>query len=86
MIDQVGPDGQYLDSDHTRMHFRERWYPTLIERHNYDNWLAKGGKTLGQRANDRVEAILAEHMPEPLPPDVAEAVHAIVERAEKQYD
>ena len=86
LIDQVGPDGQYLDSDHTRMHFRERWYPTLIERDNYDNWLAKGGKTLGQRANDRVEAILAEHMPEPLPPDVAEAVHAIVERAEKQYD
>ncbi|TEU08160.1 MAG: trimethylamine methyltransferase [Anaerolineales bacterium] len=85
LIDQVGPDGQYLDSDHTRMHFRERWYPTLINRDNYDNWLAKGGKTLGQRAAERVEEILAEHKPDPLPPDVAQAVRAIVERAEAQY-
>jgi trimethylamine--corrinoid protein Co-methyltransferase len=85
LIDEVGPDGQYLDSDHTRAHFRERWYPTLFERDNYDNWLAKGGKTLGQRAAARVEAILTEHKPEPLPEEVAKAVHAIVERAEARY-
>ncbi len=86
LIDEIGPDGQYLDSDHTLAHFRERWYPTIIERDNYDNWLAKGGKTLGQRAAERVEAILSEHRPEPLPKDVAQAVHAIVERAEAQQD
>lgn len=85
LIDEMGPDGQYLDSEHTLTHFRERWYPTLIERDNYSNWLAKGGKTLGERAAERVEAILAEHKPEPLPKDVAQAVHAIVERAEAQY-
>jgi trimethylamine--corrinoid protein Co-methyltransferase len=68
------------------MHFRERWYPTLINRDNYDNWLAKGGKPLEQRAAERVEEILAEHRPEPLPEDVAQAVHAIVERAKAQYE
>ena len=57
----------------------------LIERDNYSNWLAKGGKTLGERATERVEAILTEHKPEPLLKDVAKAVHAIVERAEAQY-
>ncbi len=85
LIDELGPDGQFLDSEHTLAHYRERWYPTLIDRNNYDNWLAKGGKTLEQRAAERVEAILAEHKPEPLPKDVAKAVHAIVERAETQY-
>jgi trimethylamine--corrinoid protein Co-methyltransferase len=85
LIDEKGPDGQYLDSDHTLAHFRERWYPTLIDRNNYDGWQAKGGKTLAQRAAERVEKILAEHKPEPLPPDVAEAVHAVVERAHSQY-
>jgi trimethylamine--corrinoid protein Co-methyltransferase len=84
LIDQVGPDGQYLDSDHTRAHFRERWYPKLINRDNYDNWQAKGGKDLGQRAAERVKEILAEHKAEPLPDDVAQAVHAIVERAEEK--
>jgi trimethylamine--corrinoid protein Co-methyltransferase len=82
LIDEVGPDGQYLDKEHTLEHFRERWYPTLIERDNYDNWLAKGGTTLAQRATERVEQILEQHKPEPLTQKVAELVHAVVERAE----
>jgi trimethylamine--corrinoid protein Co-methyltransferase len=85
LIDEVGPDGQFLDSRHTLQHFRRRWYPTLIDRQNYDNWLAQGGKTLEQRAAERVERILAEHKPEPLPRHIAQAVHGIVERAEAQY-
>jgi hypothetical protein len=32
-----------------------------------------------------VEKILGEHRPEPLPEDVALAVHAVVERAEAQF-
>jgi trimethylamine--corrinoid protein Co-methyltransferase len=31
LIDEVGPDGQFLNSDHTLKHFRERWYPRLFE-------------------------------------------------------
>jgi len=84
LIDEVGPDGQFLDSDHTFKHFRERWYPKLFDRNNHDGWLAKGGKTLGERAAERVASLLAEHQPEPLPEDVAKAVHSIVERAEAQ--
>ena len=80
LIDEVGPDGQFLDTEHTLNHFRERWYPKLFDRNNYDGWLAKGGKTLGERAAERVASILAEHKPEPLLDDVAQAVHAIVER------
>jgi len=82
LIDEVGPDGQFLDSEHTLKHFRDRWYPKLFDRDNYDGWLAKGGTTLTERAAKRVETILAEHEPEPLPDDVAKAVHAVVERAE----
>jgi trimethylamine--corrinoid protein Co-methyltransferase len=85
LIDQVGPDGQFLDSEHTLANFRDRWYPTLFDRGNYDNWLKRGGKTVQQRAAERVADILAEHRPEPLPKGVAEAVHAVVERAEARY-
>ena len=85
LIHEIGPDGQYLDSPHTLAHFRERWYPTLIDRHNYDNWQAQGAKTLEQRAAERVQKILDTHKPEPLPEDIVQAVHAIVERAEEQY-
>ena len=85
LIHEIGPDGQYLDSKHTLKHYRKRWYPALIDRQHYDNWFAPGAKTLEQRAAESVTKILAEHQPEPLPEDVAQAVHAIVERAEASY-
>jgi trimethylamine--corrinoid protein Co-methyltransferase len=83
LIDEIGPDGQFLDSDHTYDHFRERWYPGLLDRQNHDGWLASGGKTLTERAADRVQTILAEHVPEPLPGDAAEKIREIVERADR---
>ncbi len=78
LIDAVGPDGQYLDNPHTMKHFRERWYPKLFERSNYDSWVKKGEKDLGQRAAETVNKILEEHKPEPLSRDIAEAVHKVV--------
>ncbi len=84
LIDEVGPDGQFLDSEHTLEHFRERWYPTLFDRDNYEGWLAGGGQTLAERATQQVKTILAEHKPEPLPDDVAQTIKAIVRRAEEE--
>lgn len=82
LIDEIGPDGQFLDSEHTLHHCRDRWIPRLFERDNYEGWLARGGQTLAERAAVQVNRILATHKPEPLPGDVRDAVHAVVERAE----
>ena len=81
VIDKVGPDGQFFDSEHTLAHFRDRWYPALIDHNNYDGWIAKGGQDLGQRAAARVAHILTEHTPEPLPPDIQKRLQKIVQRA-----
>jgi trimethylamine--corrinoid protein Co-methyltransferase len=70
VIDQVGPGGSYLGEKHTVRHFRENWFPTLLNRHNYEQWSARGGLSLGDRANERVRHILREHQPEPLAPEV----------------
>ncbi len=85
LIDKVGPDGQYLDCKHTLDNFRDRWYPKLFDRSSFDGWEAKDGKSLGERAIDQVNTILVEHEPEPLPDDVAKAVHKIVEEAESKF-
>jgi trimethylamine--corrinoid protein Co-methyltransferase len=82
LIDEVGPDGSFLETDHTIEHYRERWYPDLIERFTYQGWQARGGRTLAERAAARVDSILESHAPRPLDPGVAAAIHAIVERAE----
>jgi trimethylamine---corrinoid protein Co-methyltransferase len=82
LIDEIGPDGSFLESEHTYKHFRERWYPTLFERDNYEGWLAGGGKSLAERAADRTETILAEHELMPLQENLKQSIRAIVQRAE----
>jgi trimethylamine--corrinoid protein Co-methyltransferase len=82
-IDKLGPDGQYVDSEHTYAHFRERWYPKVFERDNYDKWLTRGAKSLAERAAARVSEILTEHRPEPLPVSIRDGINAVVRKAER---
>lgn len=81
LIDAIGPEGHFLESDHTFEHFREHWYPDLIERDNYEGWSMAGERTLAERAAERVESILAEHQAPSLPPDVLARLHDIVAEA-----
>jgi trimethylamine--corrinoid protein Co-methyltransferase len=85
LIDEIGPDGNFLESDHTFEHFRKRWYPKLFERDNFEGWLAKGGLTLAERAAAQVETILADHQPDPLPEDMVQQLEAIIQRAEEVH-
>jgi len=81
VIDEVGPHGDFLGTKHTKRHYREDWYPSLFDRNSFESWAAAGSKTLRQRASERVEEILAEHEPEPLPPDVQRRIDEVVSRA-----
>jgi trimethylamine--corrinoid protein Co-methyltransferase len=83
VIAELGPDGDFLPTEHTRKHFRERWYPVLFERASYETWLKKGGKNLTERAAETVDRILVEHRPEPLPEKVREKICGIAARAER---
>ena len=79
-IERVGPGGMYLNSKHTMKNFKQTWYPDLFERGAYPDWEKKGAQTLLERASDRVEKLLAEHQPEPLPEEVKAKLRKIVER------
>ena len=80
VIEDLGPTGDYLSHDHTMQHFREPYYSKLAEKGVYAQWLHKGGTTMEQRAGRLIDKILAEHEPEPLPPDVQRDIRRIVER------
>jgi trimethylamine---corrinoid protein Co-methyltransferase len=80
LIDQIGPDGDYLSTEHTLKHYREDWYPKLFDRNNYDTWQRKGAKTLRQRARAKALKILETHQPEPLPAEVQQQLDAIVDQ------
>jgi trimethylamine--corrinoid protein Co-methyltransferase len=82
VIDRVGPGGQFIDDEHTLKHFREGWFPRLLDRRNYDSWSDDGKKTMGERLNKRVKEILAEHVPDPVPAETAERVKGVISAAE----
>ncbi len=80
-IDQAGFDNDFLGLDHTNNHFREDWYPTLLDRQDHAGWSADGAPTFRQRAQQKAQQIIAEHQPEPLPEDVAQGIQEIIDKA-----
>ena len=45
VIDEIGPQGDYLGHEHTAKHFRrEGWYPQVFDRQRYEAWSEAGGK------------------------------------------
>jgi len=78
VIEQVGILGNYLATEHTQAHYRQRWYPMLMDRNPYHRWEKAGAQTLGRRAAERVETILMTHQPEPLTPLIARKLRGIV--------
>ena len=66
-IDEVGPGGNFVQSEHTFRHFREEtWFPKLMERNYYDTWVASGKPSTQDRVRDKLAEIVETHQPVPL--------------------
>ncbi|MBL7064837.1 MAG: trimethylamine methyltransferase family protein [Anaerolineae bacterium] len=81
VMEQVGPGGSYFGEKHTVRHFRQNWFPKLMNRGNYDQWTAAGSLSLGDKTNQRVRHILRQHQPEPLSPEIV----AELDKMEKHW-
>lgn len=84
VVEELGPEGDYLSHDHTFKHFRDPYYSKLADRQIYSSWEADGSTTMAERAAMKVDEILATHKGEPLPDDVKKALQDYVNAAEKK--
>jgi len=86
VVDTVGPAGTFLAEEHTVKHFRDQlWLPGQTwTRAHWDLWEKQGRNSMGDRALDRVENILATHKAEPLDEALVREIDNIVESAKKQ--
>ena len=82
VVKKVGPGGNFLTEDHTAMHFREVWTPTLIDRFGYASWEAAGKKDMTQRTVEKMRSILENHTPKALSDEAKAAIDAVLEKAE----
>ncbi len=72
LLEELLREQHLLIADHTRRHLRaEITFPgPVIDRANRSRWQAEGARTLGERAHDEVERIVAASQPSPLPDSV----------------
>ena len=85
VIHDVGPNGHYLKEKHTRRHFKsEFWYPSLLDRQDFENWEMTGGLTLKDRTVARVRDILATHSPSPIKPETEKVIEKVLAQAEER--
>ncbi len=83
LINEVGPDGDYLGTDHTVRLFREElWTPSITDRNIFSNWLEQGSTTLKERAGEKVRHLLKNYTPQPLSAEVSKAVREITNKFE----
>jgi trimethylamine--corrinoid protein Co-methyltransferase len=75
----VETDGDFLASKNTARHYREDFFPKLLERRSYDAWKMDGGRTLNERASEYVEHVLAMPPKETLTAAQASAVQRIID-------
>ena len=81
VIHEHALSADFLGAKHTVRHVREGWQPRLVDRHNYEQWMASGGTSMRERARAKIEEILAEEPRHVLPADVEKRIRAIAQRA-----
>ena len=79
VIHQAGPGGSHLATEHTLRHFRETWQPGIFGRHRLADWIRRGGVRLAERLRDKTVALMASHVPSPLPGNVRDEVAHILD-------
>ena len=79
VIDEIAPDGSFIDTEHTVRHLREDLYPDLRDQRRFEDWFEEGSTTLLSRATQRVEFLLASHKTRSLSEGVRRALQRIVD-------
>jgi len=81
VIHEHALSGDFLGTEHTVRHVREGWQPRLVDRNNYDQWVNKGGTSMGARAVEKIEEILGQEPQRILPLEVEKMINDIAQRA-----
>ncbi len=83
-IAAVGPFGDFLSLDATLRHMRSLSQPRYLDRRVREDWQERGGSDLYERARAAALEMIESHKPEPLDPDAARQIRAIVEAADRE--
>ena len=75
VVREVGSQGDFLSHPHSLKHLRStQWRPSLSNRLGNEEWKAAGATSLLERARMKLQAILTDHQPRPIPQEQAQNI------------
>ncbi len=80
VIHEHALSGDFLGAEHTLRHVREGWHPRLVDRQNYEGWMASGGTSMRERARTKIGEILGPEPEHNLPLEVEQKIRDITQR------
>jgi trimethylamine--corrinoid protein Co-methyltransferase len=83
-IHKVGPRGGYLEAEHTARHYREVWYPRILDRSAHHNWEEAGSQDSTTTARRIARETILNHTPQPLPESAIETARGLIQTAENR--
>ena len=84
VIEEVGPGGHYLGTQHTLANMRRQWMPRLFDRTSWEEWQAGGRSGPREAAAERVNSVLENHEPPPLEEAMEMEILRIIDTYERQ--
>lgn len=82
VIDEVGPEGNFLSEEHTVEHYTENWRPSgALARQNWTTYNESGCKNYQTRANEQINHILEQGIQEPKSEEILTSMDQILENA-----
>jgi trimethylamine--corrinoid protein Co-methyltransferase len=85
LIDEIGPGGEFLTSEHTLNHYKEWFQPKLQDRSDYATWVREGQYTMADRIQSETDRILKEHEPTPIDEKQHQELKKIVQDADERH-
>jgi trimethylamine--corrinoid protein Co-methyltransferase len=83
LITSVGIRGHYISEDHTLHHFRDNWFPQIIDRTSFESIKENGDKDIYKNAHHRMTELLSSGDFYEIDGDRSREIDTIVRRAEK---
>jgi trimethylamine--corrinoid protein Co-methyltransferase len=81
VVREVGSQGDFLSHPHSLKHLRAtQWRPSLSNRLGNEAWKAAGATSLLERARVKLNKILEEHQPRPIPQEQAQKIQEQVDQ------
>ena len=84
VIEEVGPGGHYLGSQHTLANMRQQWMPKLFDRQSWEEWETSGRSGPREAAAERMQSVLKNHEPLPLEEAMEMEILRIIDTYERQ--